>query len=33
MGAYGRSRLDEWALGGTTRSVLRQAAIPLFLHH
>lgn len=32
MGAYGRSRASEWALGGTTRTVLRQARIPLFLH-
>lgn len=33
MGAYGRSRASEWALGGTTRTVLHQAGIPLFLHH
>jgi nucleotide-binding universal stress UspA family protein len=33
MGAYGRSRLDEWALGGATRTAMAQAPIPLFLRH
>jgi nucleotide-binding universal stress UspA family protein len=33
MGAYGRSRLSEWALGGATRSVLFDASIPVFLKH
>jgi nucleotide-binding universal stress UspA family protein len=33
MGAYGRSRLSEWALGGATRSVLFNASLPVFLKH
>jgi nucleotide-binding universal stress UspA family protein len=33
MGAYGRSRLSEWALGGATRSVLFDASVPVFLKH
>lgn len=33
MGAYGRSRLSEWALGGATRSVLFDASMPVFLRH
>jgi nucleotide-binding universal stress UspA family protein len=33
MGAYGRSRLSAWALGGATRSVLFDASIPVFLKH
>lgn len=33
MGAYGRSRLSEWALGGATRSVLFDASLPVFLKH
>lgn len=33
MGAYGRSRLSEWALGGATRSVLFDASMPVFLKH
>jgi nucleotide-binding universal stress UspA family protein len=33
MGAYGRSRVSEWALGGTTRSVLFDASVPVFLKH
>ena len=33
MGAYGRSRITEWALGGVTRYMLRHARIPLFLRH
>ena len=33
MGGYGHSRLREWALGGTTRHVLANAALPVFLSH
>lgn len=33
MGAYGRSRFSEWMLGGATRHVLTQAAIPVLLRH
>jgi nucleotide-binding universal stress UspA family protein len=33
MGAYGRSRITEWALGGVTRHMLRHSPLPLFLHH
>lgn len=32
-GAYGRSRLAEWALGGVTRHLLRNSQIPLLLRH
>lgn len=33
MGAYGRSRFSEWALGGATRHVLTDAALPILLRH
>lgn len=33
MGAYGRTRFSEWALGGATRHVLTEAAIPVLLRH
>lgn len=33
MGAYGRSRLSEWVLGGATRDVLTNAAIPVLMRH
>lgn len=33
MGAYGRSRFSEWALGGATRHVLSHAELPLFMRH
>jgi len=33
MGAYGRSRLRESVLGGTTREMLHQSGIPLVLAH
>jgi nucleotide-binding universal stress UspA family protein len=33
MGAYGRSRLRESVLGGTTRDMLRHGGVPLFLAH
>jgi nucleotide-binding universal stress UspA family protein len=32
MGAYGRSRLSEWAFGGATRHVLHEAKLPVLLH-
>jgi nucleotide-binding universal stress UspA family protein len=32
-GAYGHSRVREWALGGVTRHLLARAACPLFLSH
>lgn len=33
MGAYGRSWLREWFLGGATRHVLRHMAVPVLLAH
>jgi nucleotide-binding universal stress UspA family protein len=30
LGAYGHSRLREWALGGVTRDVLSRAPVPVF---
>jgi nucleotide-binding universal stress UspA family protein len=33
MGAYGRSRITEWALGGVTRHMLENSPMPLFLRH
>lgn len=33
MGAYGRSRLRESILGGTTREMLRNGGLPLLLAH
>ena len=30
LGAYGHTRLREWALGGVTRDALSQAAVPVF---
>jgi nucleotide-binding universal stress UspA family protein len=33
MGAYGHSRLREMVLGGVTRSILGDAAIPVLLMH
>jgi nucleotide-binding universal stress UspA family protein len=33
MGGYGHSRLRELVLGGTTRSVLSKAEIPVFMMH
>ena len=33
MGAYGHSRLHEWALGGVTREVFRYAERPVFACH
>lgn len=33
LGAYGRTRLSEWILGGATRHVLAHSAIPLLMRH
>ena len=33
MGAYGRSRLQEFVLGGMTRQLLNYSPVPLFLSH
>jgi nucleotide-binding universal stress UspA family protein len=33
MGAYGHSRLTELVLGGATRTVLREATLPVFMAH
>jgi len=33
MGAFGRSRLREWVLGGATREVLEHMTIPVFMAH
>jgi len=33
MGAYGHSRLQEFVLGGATRDVLKNSAIPVFMAH
>ena len=33
IGAYGHSRLREWALGGVTRDLLLRSPLPLFLAH
>jgi nucleotide-binding universal stress UspA family protein len=33
MGAWGHSRLREFALGGATRGVLKQMTVPVFMSH
>ncbi|HEY0183746.1 MAG TPA: universal stress protein [Rhodopila sp.] len=33
MGGYGRSRLREVILGGTTRAILREMTLPVFIAH
>lgn len=33
MGAYGRSRLRELALGGTTRHIMTHATVPVLMSH
>ncbi|WP_162306109.1 universal stress protein [Oleisolibacter albus] len=33
MGAYGRSRLREWLMGGATHHVLRHARLPVLVAH
>jgi nucleotide-binding universal stress UspA family protein len=33
MGGYGHSRWREWIMGGTTRSMLAAAEVPVLLAH
>ena len=33
MGGYGHARLTEWAFGGFTRSILREAPLPVLMAH
>ncbi|WP_099867428.1 universal stress protein [Pararhizobium haloflavum] len=33
MGAYGHSRLREWVLGGTSRHMLSETAVPIMMMH
>jgi nucleotide-binding universal stress UspA family protein len=33
IGAYGHSRLSEFVMGGVTRSLLRQATLPILMSH
>ncbi|MCX8133438.1 MAG: universal stress protein [Roseococcus sp.] len=33
MGGYGHSRLREWILGGATRTLLREATLPVLMSH
>jgi nucleotide-binding universal stress UspA family protein len=33
MGAFGRSRLREWVLGGATRTVLDFMHVPVLMAH
>lgn len=33
VGAYGRSRIREWILGGVTRHLLTRSSVPLLLSH
>jgi nucleotide-binding universal stress UspA family protein len=33
MGAYGHSRLQEWVLGGVTRSMLQSMTVPTLMSH
>jgi nucleotide-binding universal stress UspA family protein len=33
MGCYGHSRLREFVLGGTTRSMLGEMTVPVFMAH
>lgn len=33
MGGYGHSRLQEWALGGVTRTVLESMTVPVLMSH
>ena len=33
MGAFGRSRLSEWVLGGTTRHMLMHSPMPVLMRH
>jgi nucleotide-binding universal stress UspA family protein len=33
MGAYGHSRMREWAMGGATREILRHMTVPVLMSH
>lgn len=33
MGAYGHSKLREWAMGGTTASILKSMTVPIMFSH
>jgi len=33
MGCYGHSRLREWVLGGTTRTILESMTVPVLMSH
>jgi nucleotide-binding universal stress UspA family protein len=33
MGGYGHSRLREFVLGGTTRTILQSMTLPIFMSH
>ncbi len=33
MGAYGRSRLREFVLGGVSRDIFRHMTVPVFMSH
>ena len=33
MGAYGRTRLSEWVLGGATRHMLQHTSLPVLMRH
>lgn len=33
MGAYGHARLQEWILGGVTRTIMRSMTVPVLISH
>ena len=33
MGAYGHSKLRQWALGGATASILKNMTLPVMFSH
>ena len=33
MGAYGHSKLREWAMGGATASILKTMTVPIMFSH
>ncbi len=33
MGAYGRSHVREWAMGGVTRNLLKHMTLPVLMSH
>jgi nucleotide-binding universal stress UspA family protein len=33
MGGYGHTRLREWVLGGTSRSILDHMTVPVLMSH